>query len=355
VIAVVAMLLPGTDPVTMLISMVPLVLLFEASLILARIFGRPPAELQDSSRSQSPSRPRADPPSSPDRLGIRPVLFDLQSPRRRRVVQIVFGALAAVFAISFVFFGVGSGGTGGIGDLLGSGGGGNGDASSAFDEDIEAAEARLKLNPNDTAALAELVQLHYSAGVQAVDEEGQLTADGEQDLQQSADAWNKYLKVSKANADPGVAAIAFQTFDGLATTAFNEARTSTSGSEALTEVNTAVAGWQAAGDAQQILIEKEQPSGASQARLAYYLYLAGDTAAADQSVEQAKNAKGGDAAAIENQLKDAKKLGIQLQSAIKQLTKEQEAGAQGGSATGGGSNPLGDLGGLGGSGGLSGQ
>ncbi|MGH2955503.1 MAG: twin-arginine translocase subunit TatC [Solirubrobacterales bacterium] len=41
VIAVVAMLLPGTDPVTMLISMVPLVLLFEGSLLLARLFGRP--------------------------------------------------------------------------------------------------------------------------------------------------------------------------------------------------------------------------------------------------------------------------------------------------------------------------
>ncbi len=44
VIAVVAMLLPGTDPVTMLISMVPLVLLFEFSLLLARLIGRPPGE-----------------------------------------------------------------------------------------------------------------------------------------------------------------------------------------------------------------------------------------------------------------------------------------------------------------------
>jgi sec-independent protein translocase protein TatC len=41
-IAVVAMLLPGTDPVTMLISMLPLLLLFEFSLLLARLFGRPP-------------------------------------------------------------------------------------------------------------------------------------------------------------------------------------------------------------------------------------------------------------------------------------------------------------------------
>jgi sec-independent protein translocase protein TatC len=42
VCAVLAMLLPGTDPVTMLISMAPLVVLFELSLILARRLGRPP-------------------------------------------------------------------------------------------------------------------------------------------------------------------------------------------------------------------------------------------------------------------------------------------------------------------------
>src|SRR3954452_19449694 len=44
VIAVVAMALPGTDPVSMLLEMVPLIVLFEASLILARVFGRPSEE-----------------------------------------------------------------------------------------------------------------------------------------------------------------------------------------------------------------------------------------------------------------------------------------------------------------------
>jgi sec-independent protein translocase protein TatC len=39
IIAVLAMLLPGTDPITMLISMIPLILLFEFSLILARVMG----------------------------------------------------------------------------------------------------------------------------------------------------------------------------------------------------------------------------------------------------------------------------------------------------------------------------
>jgi sec-independent protein translocase protein TatC len=41
IIAIIAMLLPGTDPITMLISMAPLYLLFELSLLLARWFGAP--------------------------------------------------------------------------------------------------------------------------------------------------------------------------------------------------------------------------------------------------------------------------------------------------------------------------
>ena len=43
-IAVAAMLLPGTDPITMLISMAPLYALFEISLALAKAFGQPVGE-----------------------------------------------------------------------------------------------------------------------------------------------------------------------------------------------------------------------------------------------------------------------------------------------------------------------
>jgi sec-independent protein translocase protein TatC len=42
VLVIVAMLLPGTDPITMLIEAVPLIVLFEGSVLLARAFGRPP-------------------------------------------------------------------------------------------------------------------------------------------------------------------------------------------------------------------------------------------------------------------------------------------------------------------------
>lgn len=47
VIAVAAMLLPGTDPVTMLLAMLPLYLLFEGSVALARVVGRPPGEFEE--------------------------------------------------------------------------------------------------------------------------------------------------------------------------------------------------------------------------------------------------------------------------------------------------------------------
>jgi Sec-independent protein secretion pathway component TatC len=35
------MVLPGTDPISMLLEMVPLIVLFEASLVLARFVGAP--------------------------------------------------------------------------------------------------------------------------------------------------------------------------------------------------------------------------------------------------------------------------------------------------------------------------
>ena len=44
IIAVLAALLPGVDPVTMVIEMVPLLVLFELSILLASAFGRPSAD-----------------------------------------------------------------------------------------------------------------------------------------------------------------------------------------------------------------------------------------------------------------------------------------------------------------------
>jgi sec-independent protein translocase protein TatC len=56
-LAVLAMLLPGTDPVTMLIELAPLVVLFELSLLLARLVGTP--------AEPASAAPEPEPPASP--------------------------------------------------------------------------------------------------------------------------------------------------------------------------------------------------------------------------------------------------------------------------------------------------
>ncbi len=40
-LAIVAMLLPGTDPITMMVELIPLLILYELSIVLARVFGNP--------------------------------------------------------------------------------------------------------------------------------------------------------------------------------------------------------------------------------------------------------------------------------------------------------------------------
>jgi hypothetical protein len=283
------------------------------------------------------------------------VLFDLQSPRRRRVVRVVFGGLALVFAISFVAFGVGTGGSGfSLGDLFGGGGGGS--SSTAFDSDIKAAQAKLATNPNDPTTLANLVRLQYSAANASAGSNGAPTSDSEQHLREGADAWNKYAKASGSQPSAATAIYALNTFDQLGTIDFQKARTDTSTADALTDIQGAISDWKAAGQAQQILIANRpsQANANTYGRLASYLYLSGQTQAADQAAAQAKGGSKGSAgssSSVDSQLKPIQQLGQQLQSAIKQLQKQQQK-TQG--ATGGaGGNPLGGIspsGGLGGAG-----
>ena len=95
ILAVVAMLLPGTDPVTMLIEMAPLLALFEFSLILARLWAHRPSALRSAAGARAA---RQAPPAR-----LPNVLFDLRG-KRKRVVQVSYSLLAAIFLIGFVGF-----------------------------------------------------------------------------------------------------------------------------------------------------------------------------------------------------------------------------------------------------------
>jgi sec-independent protein translocase protein TatC len=55
VIAVLAMLLPGTDPVTMILAMAPLILLYEGSILLAALLDRRAAKARARDAAEAPS------------------------------------------------------------------------------------------------------------------------------------------------------------------------------------------------------------------------------------------------------------------------------------------------------------
>lgn len=284
------------------------------------------------------------------------MLFDLRSPGRRNLIRVVYAGLAVLMGGGLIFFGIGGSGGGLFSDV---GGGGGGDGGNPFEDQISDAEAKLQQNPQDTAALAELVALHFQAGSNQieVDQESgtqSLTEEGEQQLQESADAWDRYLKATRKSggqADTSTASVAFQLFSLLANVSFSKAQGATSGTEALADANDAVTSWSDAAEAQRILVDA-QPGAPAYVRLAQFLYLAGDIEGGDQAAAQATQAaKGNERAATEQQLKQAKTQGEQLTQAIAQLQKQQQQTQQatGGDATG--ANPLEGLGG----GGLSGQ
>jgi len=259
------------------------------------------------------------------------------------VVRITFGALAAVFAISFVFLGVGTGGGGfSLSDLFGGGGGGS--SSSAFDDDINTAEQQVKQNPQNPAPYAQLAQLRYSKANSEADSQGRPTSDSIQDLQLSAEAWERYLKLSGANVARGPALIAYQTYFVLAQADFSDAASASTGSAQLQGIRNVVADLEAAANAQKV-VAQSQPSLATWAKVAQAYALAGNTQAMQQALAEARKVDAAGTAKLEKQLKGSAQQGAKFQQVITQLTKQQQQQSQ---ATGGGGNPLSNISGGGG-------
>jgi hypothetical protein len=191
------------------------------------------------------------------------VLFDLRG-KRRRVVQVVYGLLAASFLIGFVFFGIGTGGGGSISDLFGGGGGGS--TTSQFDDQINAANEQLSKDPKDTAALLKLAENEWfkaKSGVSQDETTGQVSIsdDAHTDLGQSADAWTGYLKFEQGKPDPGVANEMVQVYLLL-----NDAAGAVKAQE---------------------IVAQDRPDQNSYGSLALYQYYAGDIAGGDAASAKA--------------------------------------------------------------------
>jgi hypothetical protein len=244
------------------------------------------------------------------------VLFDLRG-KRKRVVQVSYVLLALLFVVGFLGFGIGvGGGPGGIFDALGIGNGSNsGSGTSQFQDQIDAANATLEKNPNDTKALLKLAENEYLLGKEGVSQDpstGQISIDeaAHTHLGESADAWSKYLRVNKGKPDVA--------------TAFNM-------------VNVYVILNDADGAAKtQAIIAKDQPSAQAYGQLAFFQYAGGDIKGGDASRDKAMSlASGSQRKQLESTLNQERKTGLKVQKAQQKVQKQG-----GGTSTAPGGNPL---------------
>lgn len=235
------------------------------------------------------------------------MLFDTSSPGRRRVVRVVYGGLAALFFIGFVFFGIGTTGIGGsLLDAVGISNNSGTSTADQYEQQISEAEDKLELDPSDEKALAQLASYRYLSGsdqLGAADPETgvpTLTDESRQEFEAAIEAWNRYIDLEPARADLGTAQQILGAFLLL-----NDA-------EGAAEV--------------QAVVADRQPTAGNFTTLAYYLYYGFDLDGGDAAAARAKElAKPADLKAIEKQLAELRKTAVKgkKQLATAQATLEE--------------------------------
>jgi hypothetical protein len=130
------------------------------------------------------------------------MLFDLRSRGRRRTVQAVYLGLAVLMGGGLVLFGVGTGS--GVGGLLNAfTGNGSNKQSSIISSAEKTALKQTKKNPGNPAAWAALETARYqnasSSGFSTAT--NTYTTAGKNELAKAADAWQKYLTLTKSPAN----------------------------------------------------------------------------------------------------------------------------------------------------------
>jgi hypothetical protein len=143
------------------------------------------------------------------------MLFDLQG-KRRRVVQATYLVLAILMGGGLVLFGIGSGDiSGGLFDAITGKSSNGGNGNSIVAKRIASDEKALKLNPNNTAALQDLVRSHYQLATDDADRTtGQFGPAGKAQLAKAAEAWQRYQEKAKT-VDPSMAALMVNAFSEI--------------------------------------------------------------------------------------------------------------------------------------------
>src|SRR5438270_143299 len=145
------------------------------------------------------------------------MLFDLRSRGRRRTVQGVYLALALVLGGGLVLFGVGAGN--GIGGLLNAftGNGSGNNQNQVVSSQEKAALKAVKANSNSAAAWSQLVQARWTAAGEGSNYNaatGTFTTSGKKKLNQTVQAWQRYLQLTKT-PDTNLAILAARAYAAL--------------------------------------------------------------------------------------------------------------------------------------------
>jgi hypothetical protein len=128
------------------------------------------------------------------------MLFDLRGRGRRRVVQVIYLALAVLMGGGLVLFGIGGNTNGGLFDAFSSGNGGS--TTSSYTKQIESTQKQIDTNPKNAAAWAKLASLRLAEG--GANGGFDQNPDGLKGFRQASTAWGRYLALKPAKVDQSV-------------------------------------------------------------------------------------------------------------------------------------------------------
>jgi hypothetical protein len=198
------------------------------------------------------------------------MLFDLRSPHRRRVIKVVYVFLAVLIGGGLIFFGIGNGSNFG-GLLTAAGNGGNGGSTSGqaqYTKALAKAEKLAKASPHDAALWVKAGEAAYAVATLPTNYDSTVgfTKSGHVALNTLKEAWQNYLADAPANPSGYFAG---QVVAGFSTPP------------------TGVGDYTTAESAQEV-VAAAQPSDVNYEYLAYYAWLAKDTATGNQAATKAR-------------------------------------------------------------------
>ena len=123
------------------------------------------------------------------------------------MIQVIYLSLAILMGGGLVLFGIGGNTSGGLVDAI-QGNSGGSDPDDAFDQRVQSLEKRIKANPQDAQALAQLASLRFQVATtgENYDTASQAyTTKGKAELRQSTAAWQRYLALDPEKPDATVA------------------------------------------------------------------------------------------------------------------------------------------------------